>query len=73
MNCGLAVFLRSFQQKNQPCVWDGSEFARKIHGGSVLGLEDEPDPIDGAQRSRLARDFGSFELEWENVPVFPVR
>lgn len=29
--------------------------------------------IDEAKRSKITRDFGSFEFEWDQVPVFPVR
>jgi hypothetical protein len=30
-------------------------------------------PISHEEKQRITSEFGSYEIEWENAPVFPVK
>jgi hypothetical protein len=62
---GKVGFLLNIEEK-------GVEYRKAADGRPILPLFTTV-PIDEAKRSKISRDFGAFELEWEQVPVFAVR
>jgi len=48
------------------------EYRKAADGRPILPLFTTV-PIDESKRSKITRDFGAFEFEWDQVPVFAVR
>lgn len=50
----------------------GVDYRKDSQGRPILPLFATA-PISHEEKQRITSDFGSYEIEWENVPVFPVK